>query len=362
MSDTFGGITIPVATTTPAGDPTIGKIASFLQAAINADCGAAFDAMKVTAEMATEFPVVTTLTVDPRRYAFEDGDLPALFVWREEDKHDWTDADVRADTCTVNVTYMFPHDPYSQVVGRMPFANAIAKCVDNAITNGVHPAWLDTGDTTPYAATITEDLDSIKAAIATSLAPQTYAAGDLNGVVGAATMNPRREPTITTTASAGTYVGPAVLTYVNWHDETKTASFALNANGGQTLRLGVDVKSVTSWALPAQSNVNGTFTFGTSASASSGRGSFLRARAGLQEIELMSSRREQVNVEVLGGDDNDRLVPRKYDVVEMKVRIVEELLADVASTTGVYPINTAPHGLDLDVTQGGFTTSASLPN
>lgn len=360
MSGTYGELAIPVGITEPGGDPTLAKLGAFLRAVINADCGAAFDALKLHSSMATEVPVANVFTIDPRRYVFNDQDLPALFVYREESRHEWTDQDHRTATTTVKVMYLFPHDPYHQVADRLPFANAIVKVSDAALVQGRHPAWIDAGDTDPFAAAVVEDVDSIKLAVATSTSAQTYSGAALNGVIGGALMSPRREPMLVKSASAGTYAGQAVLTYVDWTGATRTASFPLHASNAETLRLGVDVKQVVSWALPAQNDTNGSFSFGTSANTVAGRGSQIQVRANLRDLDFMSAKPEQVNVEVL-REDGERYEVRKYDAVEMSIRIVEEFVVDTSDPTEFYPINTLPHGLDLDVNQAGFTTSESLP-
>ncbi len=360
MSDTFGALTLPVAITDPGGDPGLGKLAAFLQAVINAECSTAFDALKAHATMPAEVACLTAFTVNPRRYTFTDQQLPAIFLHRKEMRHERIDQDTRGAVSNIEVMYLFPRDPYQEVADRVVFANAVAKAVDSALVADVHPAWYDAGDTTPFAAPIVEDLDSIKVAVATSASPVSYSGAALNGVIGTAVMLPRREPTITLSASTGTYAGSATLTYIDWTGATRTAAFALPANGGVTLRLGTDVKQVVSWALPAQNNTAGSLTFGTSANDCAGAGSSIRTRGSFRMLELQEAKPETVKVEAL-HEDGERFEVRNYDAIEMRINATEELRIDAANPAKFFPINTLPHGLDLDVVQAGFTSSESQP-
>ncbi len=361
MSDTFGGITIPVGVTTPAGDPMLGKIGAFIQAVANNYVATAYDATKMGAGMPTEQPIATVFAgVEPERYTFDDRQLPALFVYRKRLEFAQRTQDDEDSSGEVLALLIFPHDDYSHIQKRLSIWNAIARVIAAAFTSGLHPSWVDPDDATPGAASVLESANAIKLSVATSTSAQSYSGAALNGSVGAALMTPRREPTITTSFSAGTYVGPAVCTYLDWADRTKSKSVALASDGGETLGIGEDVKQVISWSLPAQSNTSGSFQFGTNAVV--GVGSDLLSQAAIKSVHLVSAELVKHNVEVLSGDDDSKFEIRKYDAIDMRLAVIEDLTVDTSDAGRFYPIDTLPHGVDIDVVQAGFTTSASYPD
>lgn len=157
MSDTYGGLPIPApAPTNPptpsaAGDPLLGWTADFVKAVLNANAPLAWNAV------APNTPVVKTVFLhDPRPEVFNERDLPALFVYRDEghvaDELEWTADDYRFERGQIVLLWIPPTATQDKRAIRAPIVNAIGKVLDLAIERGRDPAWIVTGDTDPQAA------------------------------------------------------------------------------------------------------------------------------------------------------------------------------------------------------------------
>lgn len=106
---------------------------------------------------------------------------------------------------------------------------------------------------------------AIKTSIATSAAPASYTGAGLNGTVGAASMSAARTIYATLGASVGSYVNGGTITVTGLDATGATISDVLTivGTGGGTTVLGTKFfKSVTTIAITAQTDVNGTFQFG----------------------------------------------------------------------------------------------------
>lgn len=370
MTDFFGGVAIPVsddADLGPIGDPALGMVGAYLAATLNTYCGAAWLALRPRPNPGEQKPVRNVFTHNPQERSFNESQLPALFLWRD----DSTFADIgdgwRRQDGKWRGLWIFPPDPQEKQTPRRPFGNAVAKVIDNALERGRDPSWvlaedLDPGADgyDPTAGSFAADADSIRLSAATSTSPRTLSGAALDGVIGGDTMSPRREITVTTTASAGTYVGPVVITCVDWLDREITFSVALPADGGTTVAIGEDVKSVVSIDEPAQNNALGAISYGTSAVV--GRGSVLLAKTRLHKLELQDSRPGSLRVDVLDADD--RIDHSKtYDAVAFTLNVQERSETGLDDETRFFPLQgEADRGVDLTIDVDGFVTNRAAFN
>lgn len=359
MSDIFGAVEIPVATTgTPIGDPALSKVAAFIAAGLNAYASAAFDALR---PRSTPRAVVGVFTHDPAERSFNDEKLPALFVWRQSgqvaDQGDyWRRSEERWSGL-----WIYPPDPQEKHTPRRPFTNAVAKAIDNVIERGRDPSWFDAGDTDPTAVSVTADVDSIVLASSTSTSPRSISGAGLDGVVGAASMSPRREVTVTTTAAIGAYsTNPIVITCEDVFGNEREFSVTLSANGGQTIGIGEDIVRVVSIDEPAHPSTDGSISYGTAAVV--GRGSVILKRANLHKLELVEWRPSNLKIDVLDAEDRPEY-SRTYDALSFTLLVHERAETDLGDSTRFYPLDEAGRGLDFDVLEDGrIVTSASLPD
>lgn len=370
MGDRFGLLELPVQAPVSAddalGDPLLAHLAQFAKAVCNRYGAAAWQSRATDANDAS--PVRTAFAGrDPRRYAFRDQDLPAVFVYRGRDKLGHYDESRRENASRIRFVWLAPHDPYNRVFDRLSFGNAIAKILDAAIDQGRDPSWVAAGDTSPYAATIDADGDSIKTAFTTSTSAQLYSGAALNGIVGGSVMSPRREPTITTTFVGGSVYETAqdiIVTALDWAGFTGTHRKRLTlAGGGETIGFGEDVKQIVSVSLPAMLTMGGSIQLGTS--KVEGRGSVLREVLRVDRIWLGEWEAKQLPIEVLrkDGTSTQMMERRMYDAIEATIEAVEVFEPDVTDVTKYYPHDTAPYGVDINVAKDGLSVSkAALPD
>lgn len=120
------------------------------------------------------------------------------------------------------------------------------------------------GRTVSYASLAAAfDADAIKTSIGATAGAVVYSGADLNGVVGAATMDPPRSITVTRTSSAGDYTLTPIVVTGTYHGETVTDTLTpATADGGDTLYGDQPFDAIVSIARPAQVNTDGAFTFG----------------------------------------------------------------------------------------------------
>lgn len=386
MADTYGSLSLPVVVTVPGGDPALGRVGSFLKSVINgwltqAWGGTAVDpedrGLQPRTDAAGQLAVRNVFTHDPVKHGFNDNDLPALYLWRLRGSFEQREFDRRFDDSQWRCLWVFPPAPQEKQLLRDPWAQAVAKAVDSALYAGRYYGWVDTGDADITASTIAADADSLKTSVATSTSAQTYLGAALNGSRAGVVQSPRLEPTVTTTVAtvAGDDPGipdagddgpgltevynidaPIVFTFIDWYDRVRTGTVRLTeANGGETIGLGEDVKQVTAIAVPAQLAATGTFSFGTSAYA--GRGSVLLDRAGLDMIRATGWERAEVQVDVLGEDL--RLDHRMtYQAVQIALEATEHHTVDLSDTTRFF----TPSGVDIDAIDGAASeaTDAGL--
>jgi hypothetical protein len=349
MADTFGGIEIPVPTTDdPVGDPALAKLGAFLQAALNDKIGAAWAALRPRPAGASfELPVRTVLVQDPVKRAFSDSTLPALFVYRTKGDFDRDGDGFDTDHASIRVIWIYPSDTLEKTKPRLPFGNAVAKVARWALERERHPDWVDAGDDDTKAPSYSADTDSILVAKATLLATHTYVAASLDGAIGDDTMAPRREVTITTSVAAGAYnTGSAItITGVDAFGRTRTWTVTLtDADGGETIGIGEDIRSVTQVALPAMLDTDGTISIGTSSVR--GRGSNYRERCGFRRCHLRSWQPVPIAIDILDAHDK-RKDTATYDAIELQIDVLEFFSYDPDADADV-----GVDGADLTVLQG----------
>jgi hypothetical protein len=285
VSDKFGALSIPVSTTDKVvGDPALTKIGGFIRDVLNAYADTAW--RQVTpAPKTIETPVVKTLYLhDWNSFAFNENALPALFVWRARGKIEQT-AEYRSDDTTFQVLWAFPSSKQEEQRARQPFINALVKIVAQKIGVGRDPAWVDAGDPDVHAQSIAGDDDALVLAAATVTSSHTISGAGLSGIVGGATMSPRRGPTVTTSVATGAFntSAPIVFTCVDWFGSTVDRPVMLTqTNGGETIGVLEDVQSVVSILDPGQLLTTGSIRYGTAPVV--GRGSVLRTRASLDRL------------------------------------------------------------------------------
>jgi hypothetical protein len=163
--------------------------------------------------------------------------------------------------------------PFSQVVDLTPVAPS----------NGKVYAVTVNGDVATYTATGSDTLASVCTALASAINAaagdadvdaiittggstagiQTLTGASLNGVVGAAVMNPERALAFVFSSHADWDATTAVVTGTNRLGDTITENFSIPNGGNATVSGTTLFKTVTSVVIPAQTGTGGTFTLGT---------------------------------------------------------------------------------------------------
>lgn len=359
MADNFGGLALPSVTTgSPVGDPLLGHLVGFLRDVINAEVAAAWNKVRPrgTAERP---PVRHVFTHDPTKRDFHEGDLPALFAYRSGFKPELAAADYLTDASKISVLWVHPPtDHQAHQALREPIINSIVKAVASALDIGRHPAWTATGDSDPTAPSLPAMVDGFLLGKATQMAPVTYSGAGFDGPLAHEDMSPRRELTITSSPAAGAYNTAAdiVATVLNWRDmEVAHALRFTDADGGETIGLGEDVREIVSVDLPAMLSVAGEISMG--ASAVQGRGSVLAQVCNLLQLAtLEEAKPAEVEIKVFDGEGRPE-TRVKYDALLMTVAVREQLTRDPDQYAKT------PWGADIDVEIDGLAVSrAKLPD
>lgn len=160
MGDTYGALQIPPATTggsfppvQAAGDPLLGYVADFLKTILTATATTAWQ------QVAPNVPAVKAVILDsPANTPFDEGKLPALYVFRDDGVADqpqeWLACDYRYAAGTVRAYWVFPLGSQEQRSIRSTIATAFDRVIDAAIEAGRDPAWVVPGDPDGQAATL----------------------------------------------------------------------------------------------------------------------------------------------------------------------------------------------------------------
>ena len=157
--DIYGGLTLPpfVGTATPvtltaaAGDPLLDALGSYLQTTLNTY------GLTPWQSVAPGKSVVSQIRLhDPEKNGFDTKDLPALYVFRDDDsvatQVEWIASDYRSETGLLHVLWVPPDDVQDKRRLRVPVGNLVGKIVDASIEAGRDPAWVVSGDADPQAA------------------------------------------------------------------------------------------------------------------------------------------------------------------------------------------------------------------
>lgn len=150
MPDAFGAE--PIATLfppegEPVSDPALFRIASFLQAVLNA-----YKLGEWQAVHPGKLPVQQVFTHNPEDIVFNARDLPALFIYRQSgEKFEWLAEDYDLSHEMLRLLWVFPPAPQDKQRLRSTFVNAAVKVLMHFIELGRDPSYVMPGDTDPTA-------------------------------------------------------------------------------------------------------------------------------------------------------------------------------------------------------------------
>lgn len=351
MADTFGLLQIPAVPVDvvsdplgpPPADPALQKIGSFFQAVVNAYLTDAWNATTPdgddpSADPVRTPPIKTVNTFNPEEYAFNDSDLPGLFIWRQSGATEWLAEDWTMDNTIILARWIMPGDKQEIARNRAPIANGLAKTIIHCLELDRDPSWVDPDDTDPEAATVPASANSFLLAKPTTTTPQSYSGAGLDGALGTTTLNPRLEPTIITSNAVGAYslAAPIVITYLNWYGLELTDSFLLtHVNGGDVIGLGEDVAQVIQVDIAGQVLTTGSISIGNS--IRNGRGSMILDATSATRIDLTGWKKSLLRIDQLDGDG--RVLARgTYYGIDMTIDCREKRTQD---DTAVGPSGTA---------------------
>ncbi len=154
MGDKFGALALPPgspATGEAAGDPCLSRLGAYLMAWLNVEALTGFRAVFPATGLANV--VGRVFTHDPQQLAFNEKDLPALYLFRtggEPVERLAEDYDITHDV--VQLYWVYPAAAQETNRLRRPMAAAIHKSIYHAIETGRHPSYMLAGDTDPTAA------------------------------------------------------------------------------------------------------------------------------------------------------------------------------------------------------------------
>lgn len=355
MADLFGATSIPLAVTTPAGDPGLQNVADYCKAVLNAYASDAWAAVSP----ADAVVVRSVFTHDPSQRVMVDDHLPALYLWRAKGKSERQAQGIRAGEDVLMLQWVYPPTQQDIQRERDTFGPRLYRVLEALIERGRDPSWFKVGDTTEGAAPIIADADSFKLAAATSTSAQLYSGAALDGVVGAAAMAPRRSIQLTTASAVGAYnaASPVVYTYVTWYDQQATVALQPTANGGDVLTTEIEAKQLISIATPAQTSTLGSFQHGNGPRA--GRGSVLLQKCGFNLLVLTDWEVAPLIIQI--RDPEGRVVRSQiYQSIRMTGRIREDLVIDKNDTTRFHPHDEIEN--DFVRSDGSIVTQQLLPD
>ncbi len=98
-------------------------------------------------------PVTVARRQEPKDGDFRGKQLPALFVWRKSSgKRLKISQDSWVTPTLIQVLWVPPKAQQNTTKVRASFTHAIEACIESALQNGRHPAWVHASDTDPTAA------------------------------------------------------------------------------------------------------------------------------------------------------------------------------------------------------------------
>jgi hypothetical protein len=360
MSDAVGTLTLPVAApvvhppherTLAPGDPALVQIGSFAATALQADCGAAWEALdpgRPAQPGAVDGTRLGTGVVrrvwyqDPRLGYFEPAELPGLFVFRAP-KADYKRfaADQYRRVWPIQIAWLPPRaeaDPQRRE--RDTFANAVAASLDRNIRFGRHRAWVLDSDLAAPTGLLADTVTT-----STSVATLT----SFDGTLAASALKPGRPLQILTAVAAAAYntTDPILVTGKLDSRATHTDKLYLTAtNGGETLVGLWSFTEVTQIVLPAQLLATGQFTIGFYDSPDVKLGSLVQRAAGVVKLELRGVSMAPLRVQQPNAE------PIAHVAVEATVDVIEEIAIDLAEHAEALSDPADAAGLDASFLQG----------
>jgi len=329
MGDTYGALSIDVALAADGeacGDPALSIVADYLKAVINSKATTAWRSISPPSnpvKTGKDYPCNSAFPYDPYTAGFSSEVLPSLFLFRSQGGPFEDQAlDIRIATGTWTLWWIYRETTDAKRALRFPFANAIAKIIDDALERERDHAYVRTGDTDVLAPSIAADTDSVKLSVATATSPQMFTGGALDGFVGATVMDPPRSPTIILAGPDGSFIAGATYTIVGLNTIDQSVTLSLVTNGPGTYDVNYDLKQVTSITAPAQADALGTQQFGTAGRA--GLGTDIYAAAGLWQLRAGRQTPKLINIQIQNSD------PRAYDALEMLIEVQERREVDIA--------------------------------
>ncbi len=360
MSDAIGTLSLPVAApvvhppherTLAPGDPALVQIGSFAATALQADCGAAWEALdpgRPDQPLAVDGARLGTGVVrrvwyqDPRLGYFEPAELPGLFVFRAP-KADYKRfaADQYRRAWPIQIAWLPPRaeaDPQRRE--RDTFANAVAASLDRNIRFGRHRAWVLDSDLAAPTGLLADP-------VATSTGVTTITSFD--GTLAGAALKPGRPVRVATSVATGAYntTDPILVTGKLDGGVAHTDKLYLSAaNGGENLVGTWSFTEITRLILPAQLLATGQFTVGFYNSPDVKLGSLVQRAAGLVKLELRGVGTAPLRVLQPNAE------PVVHVAVEATVDAIEEIVIDLADHAEALPDPVTAAGLDASFLQG----------
>jgi hypothetical protein len=341
----WGTTELPLAA--PAtGDAVTDKAASVLlayfKAFVNAYAPAAWQSVfKSSVATVPTRPVVGAFINDPSNSEFNERDLPAIFLWRDNGDDEWIAADWRITTDNWKLLWIFPPAVQGTQQARDPIINGLAKLLSFALKRGRDVSFQVAGDSDTTALDVAALPASLKTSLATTTSAQSYSGAALNGSIGTGAITPARAPTVTTTGNLAAFVPGSTVRFAGLNTigmslvSTVTIGSALGTFTGD-----YDLASVTSIATDAQASGAGTWSFGTA--ARTGLGTVVMREAGLVSCVMTAWKKRLVPVEV-----GEPRTVRNYDALEISLRTEEKLEEDITDTDNVLAQVAALDGVDI---------------
>ena len=152
MSDEFGGINFPVAAPSgdePIADPALRYLGEYLQAVLVAQLGTAWAARSPGSGIV---PDAHLFYWDPRSGIFDEGRLPALYIFEQSSTTARIADDYWEDRRQLAVWWCADFGQEIIECKRMPIINAIGKVIERALRLERDPAWVVDSDPDSTAA------------------------------------------------------------------------------------------------------------------------------------------------------------------------------------------------------------------
>jgi len=362
MSDAVGILSLPVAAplvsplderTLAPGDPALVQIGSFLATVLQADCGAAWEALDtgrpnqpgaIDGVRAGQNVVRRVYFSDPRLGYFEPAELPALFVWRApRADHRRFRADTYRRFWSVMVAWVPPPteaDPQRRE--RDTFGAAVLSSLHRAITFGRHRAWVRDED-------LADETGLLADPVATATSETTIATFD--GGLASFPLTPGRPVQISTSAAVGAYntTDPILVTgKLDGGTSHTDKLYATSANGGETIIGTWSFTEPTALVIPAQALTTGAFTIGFYDSPDVKLGSLVQRAAGLSLFRLAAMSNVPLRVQMPNAE------PAMFAAIEMTLETAEEIAIDLAEHGETLADPADAPGLDASFAQGHF--------